>query len=58
MGSYSGEKGHQFLHEPWILALDLSVETSFLVSISEMTTIEYWQNLESIMDNAKQKIPK
>ena len=27
VGSYSGEKGHQFLHEPWILALAKSVET-------------------------------
>ena len=32
--SYSDEKGHQFLHEPWILSLSKSVETFFRVSIS------------------------
>ena len=31
VGSYSGEKGHQFLHKPWILALDKSVETFIMV---------------------------
>ena len=48
--SYSDEKGHQFLHEPWILSLSKSVETFFRVSISDMPTIKYWQNLESMMD--------
>ena len=41
VGIYSGEKRHQFLHEPWILALSKSVE-SFLVSISDMPTIKFW----------------
>ena len=27
VGSYSGEKSHQFLQEPWIIALTKSVET-------------------------------
>ena len=27
--SYSGEQGHNFLHEPWILALSKSFETFF-----------------------------
>ena len=57
VGSYSGEKGHQFLHKPWILALAKSVEM-FLVSISDMTTIKYWKNLGSMMYKAKEKIPK
>ena len=58
VGGYSGEKGHHFLHKPWILALYKSVETFIMVSISDMPTIKYWQNLASIMDKAKQKIPK
>ena len=58
MGSYSGEKGHQFLHKPWMLALAKSVETFIMVSISDMPTIKYCQNLGSIMDKAKEKIPK
>ena len=41
MGSYSGEKGHQFWHKPWILVLAKSVETFFMVSISDMPTIKY-----------------
>ena len=56
--SYSGEKGHQFLNKPWILALAKSVEAFIMVSIRAMPTIQYWQNLGSIMDEAKEKIPK
>ena len=41
--SYSGEKGNQFLHEPWILVLAKSFETFFMVSISDMPTIKYWK---------------
>ena len=48
VGSYSGEKGHQILQQPWIIALDKSVETFLLVSICEMPTIKYWQNLEKL----------
>ena len=58
LGSYIGEKGHQFLQEPWIIALAKSVETCFMVSISDTPTIKYWQNLESMMDKSKEKIPK
>ena len=29
-----------------------------MVSISDMTTSQYWQNLVSMMDKAKEKIPK
>ena len=58
VGSYSGEKGHQFWHQPWILALEKSVETFFMVSISDMTAIKYWKILGSIMDKAKEKTPK
>ena len=32
--SYSGEKGHQFLHKPWILEISKKVETFIMVSIS------------------------
>ena len=53
MGSYSGGKGHQFLHKPWIIALAKSVETFSMVSISDMPTIKYWQNLGSITDKSK-----
>ena len=39
VGSYSGEKCHQFLQEPCIIALSKSVEMFFMVSISDMPTI-------------------
>ena len=41
VGSYSVEKGYHFFHEPWILSLAKSVETFFMVSISDMPTIKY-----------------
>ena len=53
VGKFPGEKGHQFLHESWILALAKWVETSFMVSISDMPTIKYWKNLGSMMDKVK-----
>ena len=58
VGSYFSEKGHQFLHKPWILALSKSVETFILVSVSDMPTIKYWQNLGKTMKKAKEMIPK
>ena len=58
VGRYLGEKGRQFLHKPWILALAKSVETFIFVSMSDMPTIKYWQNLVSTMDKAKDIIPK
>ena len=51
--SYSGEKGRQFFHEPWILALAKLVEEFFMVSISYMQNINYWKILEIIIDKAK-----
>ena len=39
--SYIGEKGRHFLQEPWIISLDKSFETFFMVSISYMTTSKY-----------------
>ena len=57
-GSNVSEKGHQFFQKPRIIALDKSVETFIHVSINDMPTIKYWQNLGSIMDKAKEKIPK
>ena len=53
MVSHSGEKGHQILQQPWILALAKSVETFIIVSIYDMPTVEYWQNLGWAMDKAK-----
>ena len=58
VGSYKCEKGHRFLQEPWTIALAKSVENFIMLSISDMTTLKYWQNLGSIMDKAKQRIPK
>ena len=58
VGSYSGEKGHQFFHKTCILALAKSVETFLMVSISDIPTIKYWQNLEIIMYKSKEKIPE
>ena len=58
VGSYSGEKGHQILQQPWIIVLAKSIETFIIVSIFEMPTIKYWQNLGRIMEEAKVMIPK
>ena len=57
LGRYSGEKGHEIMQQPWIIALAKSVETFIIVSINEMPTIKYWQNLVSAMDKAKWMIP-
>ena len=45
VGIYSGEKGHQFLQENWILALEKWFQTFVMVSISDMPSINYSQNL-------------
>ena len=58
VGSYSGEKGHESFQQPWIIASAKSVETFIEVSMSEMPTMKYWQNLGSTMDKAKEMIPK
>ena len=58
VGSYSGEKGQQFLQENWILALEKSIETFFMVSISVMASINIGKNLWKIMDNIKENILK
>ena len=58
VGSYLSEKGHQFLHTPWIFALSKLVENFILFSISDMPTIKYWQNLERTMEKPKEMIPK
>ena len=58
VGSYSGEKGHQILQQPWIIALAKSIETFIIVSIYEIPTVKYCQNLEKIMEEAKVMIPK
>ena len=50
LGSYSGEKGHEIMQQSWIIALAKSVETFIIVSINEMPTIKYWQNLGRIME--------
>ena len=58
MGIYSCERVISFLKEPWIISLAKSAETFIMVSISDMSAIKYWQNLGSMMDKAKEKIPK
>ena len=58
VGSYSGEKGHQILQQPWILALAKSIEIFIEVSMIEMPTIKYWQNLGRILNQAKMMIPQ
>ena len=58
VGNNLGEKGHKFLHKPWTLALAKSVETFIFVSISDMPTIKYWQNLGRTMEKSKEMIPK
>ena len=58
VGSYSGERGHPFLQEKWMISLEKSVEIFVMVSISDIPTIKYWYNLGTIMDTAKEKTPK
>ena len=58
VGRYLSEKGRQFWHKPWILALAKSVGIFILVSISDMPTIKYWQNWGGTMDKVNEKIPK
>ena len=58
VGSYLSEKGHQFFHKPWILALSKSFEIFILVSISDMPTIKYSQNLGRTTEKSKEMIPK
>ena len=41
VGSYSGDKGHEILQQPWIIALPKSVETFIEVSMSEIPIIKY-----------------
>ena len=51
--AYSGEKGRNFFQEIWIFVLEKSVEIFVMVSISDMQSIKYWQNLGNfwIMQN-------
>ena len=58
VGSYSGQQGHEILQQPLIIALAKPVEKFIMVSISDMPTIKYWQNLGSTMDKAKEMIPR
>ena len=58
VGRYSGQKGQKNLQQPWILALAKSAETFIILSIYEMPTVKYWQNLGRIMEEAKVMIPK
>ena len=46
------------MQQPWIIALAKSIETFIIVSMIDMPTIKYWQNLGGIMKEAKQMIPK
>ena len=48
VGSYIGENGHQ-----WIIVLAKSVETFFMVSISDMLTMKNWKTVGSMVDKAK-----
>ena len=54
---YFSEKGHTFFPKPWILALAKSVEIFIHVSINDMPTVKYWQNLERTMNKAKDNTP-
>ena len=56
--NYLGEKRHKYLQETWIPESAKSVETFVMVSINDMRTIKYWQNLKKIMDTERDKITK
>ena len=58
VGRYSGERGHPFLQEKWMISLEKSDEMFFMVSISDNPTIKYWYNLGTIMDTAEDNITK
>ena len=51
-------KGSPIFQKPCIIELSKSVETFFIVSISDVPTIKYWQNLGKTMKKAKEMIPK
>ena len=48
MGSYLGEKSHNFLQEKWIIALAKSVLKKLAESLRDMPTIKYRNNLIKI----------
>ena len=56
--SYKGKKGSPIFQEPWIIAIEKSIETLILVSISDMKTSQYWKAFGSMIDKSKEKIPK
>ena len=56
--SYSGEKGHQILQQPWNIALAKSIETFIEVSMIKIPTIKYWKNLGRITNQSKIMIPE
>ena len=56
VGSYSGEKGHHILQQPWIIVLAKSIETFLIVSIYDIPTVKYWKILGRTMEKAKAMI--
>ena len=57
VGSYSGEKGHQFLNKLWILALAKSVER-FLCFNKWHANYKILSNFGKKLDKARENIPK
>ena len=55
VGSYSGEKGHQFLQEACIIASAKSFETFIMVSISDIPTIKYLKSWEVLWIKQKRR---
>ena len=47
-----------FFLQKQIIALAKSVETFFMVPRSDIPTVKYWKNFGSLLDKAKEKIPK
>ena len=48
VGSYSGEKGHQILHQLGVIVLAQSIKTFIIVSVYKMPTVNYWKNWEGL----------
>ena len=57
VGSYEGENIGKILKEKWIVELEKYFETFVIVSISDMQTVKYWHNLETVLF-LKKIVPK
>ena len=56
-GKLFRRKGSPIFQESWIVELAKSVETFVMVSIIDMTTVQDWKVLGSLLDKSKEDSP-